>query len=122
MEEIDKMTDELIALLETLGYSACLQGSYTDPKEYPESFFTVWNFDSDIDKFYNNKEYRCIHSFWINFYTCKPEIVKETLEKTRKLLKDNGWRVPSKGVDVASGHVDYIGKELEVYYDEKNKI
>lgn len=118
MEGITKMTDELIKLLETLGYDAYLQGSLTSPEDYPTSFFTVWNFASDIDKYYSNAEYRCIHSFWINFYTSKSEIMKETIEKTRKLLKENGWIVPTKGIDVTSGHIDYIGKELEAYYIE----
>ena len=60
------MKDKLRTLLETLGYEAYEQGSFTSEEEYPNSFFTYWNYDTD-SKYYSNKAYLTIWSFWVNF-------------------------------------------------------
>ena len=46
---------KLIEILETMGYPAYLQGSMSEDDEYPESFFTFWNFDTEEIRHYNNK-------------------------------------------------------------------
>ena len=38
-----------------MGYPAYLQGSMSEYDEYPESFFTFWNFDTEEIRHYNNK-------------------------------------------------------------------
>lgn len=111
------MKNKLVELLESLGFKAYLQGSFTTNKDYPASFFTYWNFETDIDKYFSNFEYRCIWSFWINFYSCEEDVDK-MMEKARKMLKDNGWIVRGKGQDSNSDNPDYAGRELEIYYIE----
>ena len=41
---VNVLKEKLIEILETMGYSAYLQGSMSEDDEYPESFFTFWNF------------------------------------------------------------------------------
>lgn len=115
------MKNELIRILESLGYNAYLQGSLTSTEEYDESFFTFWNFDTDIDKYFDNLENRCIWSFWVNFYSTNPDLVDSVLTKARNLLKENGWIVNGLGNDVDSGTPNYTGREIEIYYIEKMK-
>ena len=115
------MKNKLITLLESLGYKAYLQGSFTSTSEYDESFFTIWNFDTDTDKYFDNLEHRCIWSFWVNFYSTDPSLVDFMIDEARKLLKENGWIVKGKGNDVASDRPDYTGREIKVYFIEKNR-
>lgn len=108
----------LFDLISTLDYPIYQQGSFTDTDTYPDAFFTYWNFNTVVDKHYDNKEFKCVWSFWLNFYATDPELVDSMLIKARDLLKDKGWLVPGKGQDINSGHPDYSGRSLEIYFIE----
>lgn len=109
----------LYELLESLGYEVYEQGSFTSEHDYPSHFFTVWNYECPIEKYYSNKPNRCTWKFWINFYSTDPLKPEEVLENVRNLLSENGWIVPTKGQDIASGSKIHSGRELNVFYIEK---
>ena len=62
------MRDELIEILEGLGYTAQLQGSLAKDEPYPEAFFTFWNDDTPGAEFYDNDARRFEHEFTVYFY------------------------------------------------------
>ena len=50
--DVNVLKEKLIEILETMGYPAYLQGSMSEYDEYPESFFTFWNFDTEEIRHY----------------------------------------------------------------------
>ena len=74
------MKDELITLLETLGYPVFLQGSVNSVDDYPDSFFTIWNYDTSEAAFYDNNAGRAVWGFWVYFYSTDPVKVAEMPE------------------------------------------
>ena len=48
------MKSELIEILETLGFPVFLQGSLNSVEEYPDNFFTFWNFDTPEAAYYSD--------------------------------------------------------------------
>lgn len=113
------MKSKLISLLETLGFDVYEQGSFTTTDDYPSSFFTFWNYESNIDKYYSNKPIRCVWKFWVNFYSKDPGKPEEIMEATRLLLLENGWIVTTKGIDIQSDSKEHFGRELNAYFIEK---
>ena len=90
------MKSELITLLETLNYPVFLQGSINSLEEYPESFFTYWNFETPESAFYDDNAGRAVWGFWVYFYSTDPTLVETQPEAARKLLKANGWILQGK--------------------------
>lgn len=112
------MTDELIKLLETLGYEAYLQGSFTSTNDYPNHFFTIWNDDTPALSYHDNKEDGCIWYFTINFYSINPSITTDILLKAKDLLISKGWIVSGKGNDIYSDSNKHSGRSIEAKYIE----
>ena len=48
------MKEDLITLLKTLNYPVFLQGSLNSEADYPDSFFTFWNFETPETAYYSN--------------------------------------------------------------------
>lgn len=113
------MKAKLYELLESLGYGAYQQGSFTTTEEYPDHFFTVWNIDTPVDKHYDNSPSRCVWSFMISFYSTDPSLPESALENAREILKENGWIIPSKGKDIHSDSMKHFGREINAYFIEK---
>ena len=85
------MKSELITLLETLKYPVFLQGSINSLEEYPESFFTFWNFETPESAFYDNDAGRAVWGFWVYFYSTDPTLVETQPEIRRfKIYYDCG--------------------------------
>ena len=95
------MKDELITLLETLNFPVFLQGTLNSVEEYPESFFTFWNYETPEAAFYDNDANRAVWGFWVYFYSVDPELVQTQPEAARKLLKQNGWILQGKANDIS---------------------
>lgn len=110
------MEDELITLLESLGYGAYRQGSFDEDKKYPESFFTFWNTSSDDHAHYDNKDYKADWEFDVNFYSVDPVLTYSVLAEARILLKENKWTVPTRGYDVYSDENTHTGRGMHVIY------
>lgn len=113
------MKAKLYELLESLGYGAYEQGSFTTTEEYPNHFFTVWNIDTPIDRHYDNTPSRAVWNFMINFYSIDPLLPEVALENARKLLRENGWIIPNKGRNAVSESRNHFGRELNAYFIEK---
>lgn len=109
------MVDELIELLESLGYTVYRQGSLAGV-EYPDTFFTFWENDSPDHAHYDNQSYGTAYDFSVYVYSVDADLAYSLTEEARDILKVNGWVVPSKGYDVASDDNTHIGRGLQVYY------
>lgn len=112
------MEDNLIQILETLGYPVIRQGSLSPDEEYPDSFFTFWNNDSPDHAHYDNAEYGTEWDFDVNFYSTDPEKTYKVLADARIKLKQNKWIIPGKGYDVASDEVTHTGRGMRAFYLE----
>lgn len=108
------MKDELITLLETLGYPVFLQGSVNSVDDYPDSFFTIWNYDTPEGAFYNNNAGRAVWGFWVYFYSTDPVKVAEMPEQARQLLKANDWIPQGRAHDITTDAVTHTGAFLDV--------
>lgn len=113
------MKNELMQLLETLGYEVYEQGSFTDSEQYPDNFFTIWNNDTETLDFYDNKEAGYVWYFTINFYSISPALTVDVLLHAKELLISKGWIAPGKGKDTYSASKNHSGRSLEVKFIEK---
>lgn len=113
------MKSKLCKLLETLGYEVYEQGSFTDSKEYPDNFFTIWNDDTETLDYYDNQENGYVWYFTINFYSISSILTVDVLLQAKALLILNGWIVPGKGNDVYSASKHHSGRSIKAKYIEK---
>lgn len=121
MEEVNEMKDILYKLLESLGYEVYEQGSFTDDEEYPQSFFTIWNDDTEPFEYYDNKENGYVWSFTLNFYSVDPSLTTSALIDVKNLLIKNNWIVPGKGKDVYSASKKHSGRSIKVKFIERGE-
>jgi hypothetical protein len=108
------MKELLISLLETFGYPVKLQGSLGEKEQYPDSFFTFWNNDSEDGDHYDNDAVYYVWSFDVNFYSTDPELVNSKLLEAKTLLKENGFIIGGKGDDVPSDEATHTGRGMTV--------
>ena len=73
-----------------MGYPAYLQGSMSEYDEYPESFFTFWNFDTEEIRHYNNKATFISYGFWVYFYSVNPALVENVMKEIVAKILNNG--------------------------------
>lgn len=110
------MKAALIEILEALGYEVYQQGSMTD--DYPQSFFTFWNVETDDKNHYNSEAIAYEWNFTVYFYSTDPALVNTVLLAAKKLLKNNGWIVNGKGYDVPADDPNYTGRAITALYRE----
>ena len=103
------MKDELITLLETFKYPVFLQGAINNLNDYPESFFTFWNFETPEAAFYDNDANRAVWGFWVYFYSTDPALVQSAPEAARQLLIQNGWILQGKANDISVDKPTHTG-------------
>lgn len=115
------MKSELIKLLESLRFPVFLQGSLNSVEDYPDSFFTFWNFGNPEKSFYDNNANCCAWGFWIYFYSTNPMLVEQMSEKARKLLKAHGWIVGGKPTDIKTDKITHTGAFFTASYIERYK-
>lgn len=113
------MKDNLITLLETLKYPVYLQGSINSLDDYPQSFFTFWNFDTPESAFYDNNANRAVWGFWVYFYSVDPALVQSVPEAARKLLKQNDYILQGKANDITVDKPTHTGAMFTVYKFEE---
>ena len=114
------MKETLIGILESFDYPVFLQGSLAEPGDYPDTFFTFWNFENPETEHYDNDANMCVWGFWVYFYSVDPALVNSVLESAIADLKAAGWIVSGKGYDVATDEVTHTGRAVDVLYIEKN--
>ncbi len=105
----------LTELLETFGYPVFLQGSLSAEEDYPDSFFTFWNFDTPEEAFYDNDANQALWGFWVYFYSVDPRLVEVMPERARKSLKENGFILQGKAHDIAVDKPTHTGAFITVY-------
>ena len=116
------MKEQLISILATLGYPIFLQGTLQSTEDYPESFFTFWNFDTPETAFYDNDAGRAVWGFWVYFYSTSPELVESVPEQARQLLKQNNFILNGKANDIAVDKPTHTGAFFTVYvFENYNK-
>ena len=104
------MEDNLIELLQSLGYPVFRQGSLPDDEPYPDTFFTFWNNDEYEASAYDNDTKRVTYDFDVNVYSNDPAAVYNLNQTARELLKNNGYITPSRGHDLASDVDTHTGR------------
>lgn len=113
------MKTELITLLETFGYPVFLQGSLNGEDDYPDSFFTFWNFETPEAAYYDDNANRAVWGFWVYFYSTDPELVESVPEQARQLLKQNDWILQGKAHDITVDKVSHTGAFITVFKFER---
>ncbi len=111
------MRKKLINLLESFGYPVHLQGSLLSVDDYPDSFFTFWNFQNDGDLFYDNESYASDFGYWIYFYSSDPELIENKINEVKAVLKKNKFIVQGP-IDARSDIKSHTGKMLTIFYKE----
>lgn len=109
----------IIDLLETFGYPVSLQGSYEEGSKLPDSFFTFWNFETNL-KFIDNDIQATEYVYRVFFYSRDPLLTNSVLTNTRRLLMENNFHC-SGDYDIDSGEPSYTAREMEVRYLQINK-
>lgn len=110
------MKQNLIDLLESLGFPAFRQGSLLEDEAYPPTFFTFWNFDTPRDMFYDNRASAKMWGFWVFLYSDDPETLENVMDAATKLLRNNGFIVDGDAIDADSGRPTHSGSMITVYY------
>ena len=111
------MREKLINLLESFGYPVHLQGSLLSVDDYPDSFFTFWNFQNDGDLFYDNESYASDFGYWIYFYSSDPELIENKINEVKAVLKKNKFIVQGP-IDARSDIKSHTGKMLTIFYKD----
>lgn len=112
----------LVSLLKTFKYPVFLQGTLDSVEEYPDSFFTFWNFETPEAEFYDNEAGRAVWGFWIYFYSTSPQLVESVPEQARKLLKQNDFIIDGKPHDINVDKPTHTGVLFTVYkFENYNK-
>lgn len=113
------MEDKLIEVLSTFGYDVHRQGSLASENDYPDSFFTFWNNNSEDGNHYDNQAISCIWDFDVNFYGKDVVLVYKTIDGAINLLKQNGFIISGRGYDVPSGKQSHIGRGVNALFIEE---
>ena len=108
------MREDLIEILEATGYPASMQGTIG---EYPESFYTFWNYETP-ETYYDNNPVNAIWGFWIYFFSTNPALVESETSAVIARLRAAGWTVAGKGEDALSDEPTHTGRRLTIYKRE----
>lgn len=109
----------LIDTISSFNYPVYQQGSMSNDAEYPDSFFTFFNNETNDDNFFDNQETITIWDFDLNIYSIDPEVVNTTLLTAKPLLKAAGFIVNGSGYDVLSDEETHTGRGINLIYIEK---
>lgn len=112
------MKQKLIQLLSSFGYPVFLQGSLNPSEQYPDSFFTFWNFNNDDAAFYDDDTNRAVWGFWVYFYSVNPQLVESVPEQARRLLKQNDFILQGKATDIDVDRPTHTGAFFTTYIFE----
>ena len=111
------MRDKLISILEATGHPAYMQGSFAEDEEYPDTFFTFWEFMID-HHYYDNVPTTRDHGYWVYCYSSDPIKIETLMEELEQALRAAGF-IPEGGpIDLKSDVETHMGKLLTVYYKE----
>ena len=109
------MKETLIRILGSFDYPVFLQGSLAEPGDYPDTFFTFWNFENPEGEHYDNSANVCVWGFWVYFYSTDPELVESVPEAARQALKAQRFLSGEKPADVSVDAPTHTGAFFTVY-------
>lgn len=109
------MKETLIGILESFDYPVFLQGSLAEPGDYPDTFFTFWNFENPEGEHYDNSANVCVWGFWVYFYSTDPTLVASVPEAARQALKAQRFLSGEKPADVSVDVPTHTGAFFTVY-------
>ena len=107
---------KLIDLLETFHYPVSLQGSYQEGETLPDSFFTFWNYETNL-RYKSNKVSEIEYVYRVFFYSKEPVLVNAIFKQVRELLINNNFHCTGD-YDIDTDVESYTGREMEVRYLE----
>lgn len=113
------MWSKLEEVFEKIGVEYARQGSYSDESEYPESFFTFWQFDCPEKAFYNNKATKAIWFWNVYYYTNDPSTLYSKMDEFVSIAKEAGFIIDGRPRDAKSDRPDYPGRFVRVIYVER---
>lgn len=113
------MWAKLEKVFEKIGLDYSRQGSYSNESEYPPSFFTFWNYNTNEEAFYDNESNKAIWEWNVYYYTNDPSTLYSRMEEFIKLAKEEGFIPEGLGYDVASDRPDYPGRMVRIKYIEQ---
>ena len=111
------MWSKLEEVFEALGLDYSRQGSYADTADYPKSFYTFWNYETE-NGHYDNETQKTIWLWQIYYYTCDPSTLYSGLDAFIKAAKAAGFVVEGQGYDIGSDRPDYVGRMVTVKWVE----
>lgn len=113
------MKQKLINILEELGYPIFLQGTLNSENEYPNTFFTFWNFSTPEIRKYDNKATAAEWGFWIEFYSTDPKKVEEIPLKAKEKLEAQDFYFYEKPCDITSNTKLHTATRMTTYAVER---
>lgn len=104
---------ELFELFESMNYPYFRQGSVSD-KEYPNSFFTFWNYATPILKYRDDKSKIYSYDVMVYFYTDDPKLIYEVMDEFIVLAKERGFLIDSKAYDTPTDKDNFFGRLVQI--------
>lgn len=104
----------LIDILKESGYPVYKQGTFLNTDEYPHSFWTFYNIKSD-ELYKDDEAYAIVKHFTVCFYSNNPTIIRETIDTTRKKLKEADFFVGAE-TDVDADATSHTGEGFICIY------
>lgn len=112
------MKQKIVSWLEeAFSFPVFLQGSMSQEEEYPQSFFTFWNFMSE-NKYYDNIPTGKIYGFWIYFYSDDPETMERVTKEAEQLFRSHGVIIGESWTDTKSDTETHQGEMMEIFIME----
>lgn len=114
---------ELFNLFEEMGYKDLYfrQGSLAN-KDYPNSFFTYWNFDTPDLRNRDNKVKTYSEDVMVYFYTNDRKLIYSEMDLfINNVKKKKGFTVMSKPYDCPTDRNDYFGRlvRIKIVHEEE---
>ena len=97
-------------------HATYLQGTLPG-EDYRPTFFTYWCFDAP-EEYMDNKPVKALWGFWVYCYSNDPEVLETSLNEVIEALRDNGFIVQGRPIDLASDRPSHTGRMITVYYIE----
>lgn len=110
------MWSELEKLFINAGLEYARQGSYSSVNDYPDSFFTFWNYDTPEEGFYDNESNRAVWYWNVYYYTSNPSTLYSVMDDFISQAKAAGFIPEGRGVDIPSDTPTHSGRMVLLKY------
>lgn len=119
------MENKLVEILATLDleieYEVYLQNSKDSEDEYPEHYFTYWNWDNARSGYYDNKHNKNYVGYQIVAYSTDRKIVNKMIRKAIEELEKNGFEIDEDETDISTSDKTYTALVIDVYFIKKKE-